>query len=75
MSQTNVDLSPEVVETIHEWQTNGLAESWVEVLQKCVEYVACDYHSDSESRLKLVSELVAFQNEMKVFIVKKGGAQ
>lgn len=75
MSRTNVNLSTEVIETIHDWQTRGTAELWVEVLQKCLEYVACDCPGDSESRLKLVSELIYFQNEMRVFIVKEGGEQ
>ena len=67
-----VDMTPDVVETLNRWQTGG-AELWIDVLQRSVESIACNDNDDANARLKIISELIYFQQEMKSFIGQKGG--
>lgn len=67
-----VDMTPDVVEVINRWQTGG-AELWINVLQRSVECIACCDSEDAANRLKVISELIYLQQELKCFIGQKGG--
>lgn len=71
--KNTVDMTPDVVETLNRWQTGG-AELWIDVLQRSVESIACNDNDDANARLKIISELIYLQQEMKCFIGQKGGA-
>ncbi len=70
--KNTVDMTPDVVETLNRWQTCG-AELWIDVLQRSVESIACNDNDDANARLKIISELIYLQQEMKSFIGQKGG--
>lgn len=72
--KNTVDMTPDVVETLNRWQTGG-AELWIDVLQRSVESIACNDNDDANARLKIISELIYLQQEMKCFVGLKGGAQ
>ena len=65
--KNTVDMTPDVVETLNRWQTGG-AELWIDVLQRSVESIACNDNDDANARLKIISELIYLQQEMKSFI-------
>lgn len=70
--KNTVDMTPDVVETLNRCQTGG-AELWIDVLQRSVESIACNDNDDANARLKIISELIYLQQEMKCFIRQKGG--
>lgn len=72
--KNTVDMTPDVVETLNRWLTGG-AELWIDVLQRSVESIACNDNDDANARLKIISELIYLQQEMKCFIGQKGGTR
>ena len=73
MSATDIDLTPEVVETIYSFQKRGNAEGWVEVLQKVLEGIIRDDMGDDGERLQLAGEVLSLQDELRTFILPEGG--
>lgn len=67
-----VNMTPEVVDIINNWQTGG-AELWVEVLQRSVEFIACNDSEDAAERLKNIGELIYLQKQIKSFANQEGG--
>lgn len=75
MSKTDINLTPEVVETIYSFQKRGYAEIWVDVLQKVLEGIIRDEMGDDAQRLQLAGEVLSIQDELRTFIIPEGGAQ
>lgn len=73
MSATDIDLTPEVVETIYSFQKRGNAEGWVEVLQKVLEGIIRDDMGDDGERLQLAGEVLSLRDELRTFILPEGG--
>lgn len=76
MSETNINLTPEVVNTIYELQQREYASMHIDTLQQVlIGIIRGDMGSDEE-RLKLAGEVLFLQDTMRCFILqKKGGAQ
>lgn len=74
-ARTNVQLTPEVVDTIYDLQYQEYAELHVEVLQRVLEYVLRDDVGDDCDRLKLAREVLFLQDTMRVFILPKEGGE
>lgn len=72
--QTNVRLTPDVVDTISRWQEGG-AELWMGMLMRCVECIANDVMGDAENRLTLVGELLNLKNELAAFVTPQEGGE
>ena len=73
MSTTDINLTPEVVETIYSFQKQGNAEGWVYVLQKVLEGIIRDDMGDDGERLQLAGEVLSLQDELRTFILPEGG--
>ena len=73
MSTTDINLTPEVVETIYSFQKQGNAEGWVYVLQKVLEGIIRDDMGDDGQRLQLAGEVLSLQDELRTFILPEGG--
>lgn len=73
MNATDINLTPEVVETIYSFQKGGNAEGWVEVLQKVLEGIIRDDMGDDGERLQLAGEVLSLQDELRTFILPEGG--
>lgn len=73
MNRTDINLTPEVVETIYSFQKQGNAEGWVEVLQKVLEGIIRDDMGDDGERLRLAGEVLSLQDELRTFILPEGG--
>ena len=73
MSTTDINLTPEVVETIYSFQKQGNAEGWVSVLQKVLEGIIRDDMGDDGQRLQLAGEVLSLQDELRTFILPEGG--
>ena len=73
MSTTDINLTPEVVETIYSFQKQGNAEGWVYVLQKVLEGIIRDDMGDDGQRLQLAGEVLSLQDELRTFILQEGG--
>lgn len=76
MSETNINLTPEVVNTIYELQQREYASMHIDTLQQVlIGIIRGDMGSDEE-RLKLAGDVLFLQDTMRCFILqKKGGAQ
>lgn len=76
MSETNINLTPEVVNTIYELQQLEYASMHIDTLQQVlIGIIRGDMGSDEE-RLKLAGEVLFLQDTMHCFILqKKGGAK
>lgn len=73
----NVNLTPEVVETINRLQ-NGYAELWIEHLQSILECAIRGDFEDERQRLFMAENLLGIQSELRNFIPQpneKGGAR
>ena len=73
MSTTDINLTPEVIETIYSFQKQGYAEGWVSVLQKVLEGIIRDDMGDDGQRLQLAGEVLSLQDELRTFILPEGG--
>lgn len=76
MSETNINLTPEVVNIIYDLQQREYASLHIDTLQQVlIGIIRGDMGSDEE-RLKLAGELLFMQDTMRCFILqKKGGEQ
>lgn len=76
MSETNINLTPEVVNTIYELQQREYASMHIDTLQQVlIGIIRGDMGSDEE-RLKLAGEVLFLQDTMRCFILQKeGGAK
>lgn len=76
MSETNINLTTEVVNTIYELQQCEYASMHIDTLQQVlIGIIRGDMGSDEE-RLKLAGEVLFLQDTMRCFILqKKGGAK
>ena len=75
---TQVDLSPEVVETLYDLQQRGHASMHVDTLQKVLTGIIRDDMGDEKERLELLGSVLFLQDTLRCFILpdgKKGGAQ
>ena len=75
---TQVDLTPEVVETLYDLQQRGHALMHVDTLQKVLEGIIRDDMGDEKERLELAGAVLFLQDTMRCFILpeeKKGGAR
>ena len=76
---TNVNLTPEVVETVYNLQQRGYAEGWIKDLQDILERVILGDLGDEAQRLRFAENLLGLQSELRNFIPqpeeKEGGAQ
>lgn len=76
MSETNVNLTPEVVSTIYDLQQREYASLHVDTLQKVLTGIIRDDMGSDEERLKLAGEVLFLQDTLRCFILqKKGGEQ
>ncbi|WP_346713313.1 hypothetical protein [Mediterranea massiliensis] len=76
MSDTTVNLTPEVVETIYDLQTQEYASLHVDTLQRVLTGIIRNDMGSDEERLKLAGEVLYLQDTMRCFILnEKGGAQ
>ncbi len=78
MSETNVNLTPEVVETIYDLQQRDQASMHVDTLQKILTGIIRDDMGDEKERLELLGAVLFLQDTMRCFILpeeRKGGAQ
>lgn len=73
MSETNINLTPEVVNTIYELQQLEYASMHIDTLQQVlIGIIRGDMGSDEE-RLKLAGEVLFLQDTMRCFILQKKG--
>lgn len=73
MSETNINLTPEVVNTIYELQQHEYASMHIDTLQQVlIGIIRGDMGSDEE-RLKLAGEVLFLQDTMRCFILQKEG--
>lgn len=76
MSETTVNLTPEVVETLYDLQQRGYASLHVDTLQRVLTGIIRDDMGSDEERLKLAGEVLYLQDTLRCFILQeKGGAQ
>lgn len=78
MSETNVNLTPEVVETIYDLQQRDQASMHVDTLQKILTGIIRDDMGDEKERLELAEAVLYLQDTMRCFVLpeeEKGGAQ
>lgn len=76
MSETTVNLKPEVVETLYDLQQRGYASLHVDTLQRVLTGIIRDDMGSGEERLKLAGEVLYLQDTLRCFILQeKGGAQ
>lgn len=76
MSETTVNLTPEVVETIYDLQQRDYASLHVDVLQRVLTGIIRDDMGSDEERQKLAGEVLYLQDTMRCFILQEeGGAQ
>ena len=76
MSETTVNLTPEVVETLYDLQQRDYASLHVDTLQRVLTGIIRDDMGSHEERLKLAGEVLYLQDTMRCFILnEKGGAQ
>lgn len=74
----NVNLTPEVVETLYDLQQRGHALMHVDMLQKVLEGIIRDDMGDEAERLELAGSVLFLQDTLRCFILqenKEGGAQ
>lgn len=75
---TQVDLSPEVVETLYDLQQRGHAAMHVDTLQRLMTGIIRDDMGDEKERMKLLDAVLFLQDTMRCFILpdgKEGGAR
>lgn len=73
---TNVNLTPEVVETIYDLQQRGYASLHVDTLQRVLEGIIRGDMGSDEERLRLAGEVLCLQDVMRCFVLpqeKEGG--
>lgn len=78
MNETNVNLTPEVVETIYDLQQRDQASMHVDTLQKILTGIIRDDMGDEKERLELAEAVLYLQDTMRCFVLpeeKKGGTQ
>ena len=77
MNNTNINLTPEVVETIYDLQQRGNALLLVDTLQKLLNGIIRDDMGDDAERLRLAGDVLYLQDTLRCFIPaeQKGGAQ
>ena len=76
MSETTVNLTPEVVEPLYDLQQRDYASLHVDTLQRVLTGIIRDDMGSDEERLKLAGEVLYLQDTMRCFILnEKGGAQ
>ncbi len=78
MSETCVNLTPEVVETLYDLQQRGYAELQVDTLQRVLNGIIRGDMGTDEERLRLAGEVLFLQDTLRCFILleeKEGGAR
>ncbi len=76
MNRTDINLTPEVVETIYDMQKEEQALTYVEVLQTILAGIIRDDMGSDEERLKLAGMVLTLQDYLRTFILtEEGGAQ
>lgn len=75
MSETNVNLTPEVVSTIYDLQQREYASLHVDTLQKVLTGIIRDDMGSDEERLKLAGEVLFLQDTLRCFILQKEGGE
>lgn len=71
MSETTVNLTPEVVETIYDLQQRDYASLHVDVLQRVLTGIIRDDMGSDEERLKLAGEVLYLQDTMRCFVLQE----
>ena len=75
---TQVDLTPEVIETLYDLQRRGHALMHVDTLQKVLEGIIRNGMGDEKERLELLEAVLFLQDTLRCFILpdgKEGGAR
>ena len=78
MNETNVSLTPEVVEALYDLQQRDYASMHVDTLQKVLTGIIRDDMGDEKERLELLGSVLFLQDTLRCFILpteEKGGAQ
>ena len=78
MSETNINLTPEVVNTIYDLQQREYASMHVDTLQKVLNGIIRDEMGDEAERLKLAGAVLFLQDTLRCFVLpenKEGGAR
>lgn len=73
MSETTVNLTPEVVETIYDLQQRDYASLHVDVLQRVLTGIIRNDMGSDEERLKLAEEVLYLQDTMRCFVLQENG--
>ena len=76
MSETTVNLTPEVVVSFYDLQQIDYASLHVDTLQRVLTGIIRDDMGSDEERLKLAGEVLYLQDTLRCFILQEeGGAQ
>lgn len=75
MSNTNINLTPEVIGAIYDMQQRGDAELFVGILQRVLNGIIRYELGDEKERLNLAADVLCVQDTLRCFIPtdEKGG--
>lgn len=73
MSETNINLTPEVVNTIYELQQREYALLHIDTLQQVLTCIIRGDMGSDEERLKLAGNVLFLQDTMRYFVLQEEG--
>lgn len=73
MSETNINLTPEVVNAIYDLQQREYASLHIDTLQQVLTGIIRGDMGSDEERLKLAGDVLFLQDTMRYFILQEEG--